>query len=191
MKKSADAKGSAAVPDDVARRIEGIMEKPPFWMDTPTEQPVSGVRETPQSYQNVSEAPETKGFVPIISWVQAGQWQEAEDMYQPGYADEFIPCPKHHSLHTYALRVQGDSMTAPVGRSYPEGAIIYVDPDQRGSASPGDRVIAKLKNSSSVTFKQLAQDGDRVYLRALNPHHPPLFDEFKILGKVIGMWVDD
>ncbi|MEX1669117.1 helix-turn-helix domain-containing protein [Zhongshania guokunii] len=149
---------------------------------------------TPKDQANkendVSQGPENRGFVPVISWVQAGQWHEADDPFQPGYAEELIPCPKPHSLQTYALRVQGDSMTAPIGRSYPEGAIIYVDPELRGGAIVGDRVIAKLKNEDRVTFKQLARDGDKMYLKALNPNHPPIFDEFRILGKIIGSWID-
>ncbi|WP_158249946.1 helix-turn-helix domain-containing protein [Zhongshania marina] len=140
---------------------------------------------------DVSSGPDTRGFVPVISWVQAGQWHEAEDLHQPGLAEKLIPCPKTHSRQTYALRVQGDSMTAPIGRSYPEGAIIYVDPELRGSVGIGDRIIAKLDKEDRVTFKQLASDGDKMYLKALNPSHPPIFDEFRILGKVIGSWIDD
>jgi SOS-response transcriptional repressor LexA len=140
---------------------------------------------------DVSSGPDTRGFVPVISWVQAGQWHEAEDLQQPGLAEKLIPCPKKHSRQTYALRVQGDSMTAPIGRSYPEGAIIYVDPELRGDVTIGDRIIAKLNKEDRVTFKQLASDGDKMYLKALNPNHPPIFDEFRVLGKVIGSWIDD
>lgn len=131
------------------------------------------------------------GKVPLISWVQAGDWAEAIDNFAPGDAERYLPCPKKHSASTYALKVQGDSMTAPHGRSYPEGCIIFVDPELRGSVSLGDRVVAKLNGHDAVTFKQLAADGNKQYLKPLNPQHSPIFDEFRILGKVIGMWVDE
>ena len=112
------------------------------------------------------------------------------DLDQTGEGETFIPCPKPHGFNTYALRVEGDSMTSPSGRSYPEGCVIYVDPEQN-NVVPGDRVIAKLASTQHVVFKQLASDGSRQYLKPLNPIHPPIFDEFEILGRVIGMWMDD
>ncbi len=139
---------------------------------------------------NVSPGPDTKGLVPLISGIQAGEWAEAIDLFEPYDAEALYPCPAPHGPHTYCLRVEGDSMTSPVGRSYPEGALIYVDPDQNCCA-PGDRVVAKRSGENGVTFKQLAKDGDRLYLKPLNPHHPPIFDEFKIIGKVIGMWMEE
>lgn len=129
--------------------------------------------------------------VPIISWVQAGSWEEATDTFHPGDADKYMQCPAPHSGQTFALRVEGDSMTSPTGKSYPSGAIIFVDPEQRGGASPGDRVIAKIKGDDKVTFKQLAEDRQGMYLKPLNPSHEPIYGEFSILGKVIGMWIDD
>ena len=148
--------------------------------------PLSKVTDT----RNVSPGPEIKGLVPLISSVQAGQWDEAIDVLEPYEADEVKFCMVPHGPHTYCLKVEGDSMTSPVGRSYPEKSLIFVDPDQR-SVMPGDRVIAKRSGENGVTFKQLAKDGDRLYLKPLNPNHPPIFDEFKILGKVIGMWMDE
>jgi SOS-response transcriptional repressor LexA len=37
-----------------------------------------------------------------------------------------------------------------------------------------------------INFKQFKMDGGRPYLKPLNPSHPNIFDEFKVLGKVIG-----
>lgn len=137
---------------------------------------------------NIAPGPEIRGLVPLISNVQAGSWGEAGDVYAVGDAEDWIPCPvKNYSNNTYALRVKGDSMTSPYGKSYPEGSIIFVDPQQNGCA-PGDRVIAKLPDQNDVTFKQLANDGVRNYLKPLNPHHPPFFGEFKIIGRVIGKY---
>jgi SOS-response transcriptional repressor LexA len=141
-------------------------------------------------YANTIQGPDNRGFVPVISWVQAGEWADAEDNFQPGEADEFLPCPVAHGMSTFALRIVGDSMTSPTGRSYPEGATIFVDPDQRGGVTTGDRVVAKINGESAVTFKVFIQEGDRRYLKPLNPQYPIITDEFRVLGKVIGMWLD-
>lgn len=138
----------------------------------------------------LAPGPIVQGMVPVISWVRAGKWHEASDPFEPGDAEYYLPCPSKHSRSTYALRVDGDSMTAPAGRSYPEGSVIFVDPEQNGCGG-GDRVIAKVKGRDGVIFKQLANDGGRPYLKSLNPQHPPIFDEFRVIGKVIGMWIPE
>ncbi|ODC01180.1 hypothetical protein A3197_01470 [Candidatus Thiodiazotropha endoloripes] len=137
---------------------------------------------------NVIAGPEVRGLVPLISWIQAGHWREAEDLYEPGDAELILPCPASHGIHTYALRVEGDSMTSPHGKSYPEGCIIFVDPDQRGGVVSGDRVIAKLVGDNAVTFKVYIEDAGRQFLRPLNTQYPPITEEFRLLGKVIGKW---
>jgi SOS-response transcriptional repressor LexA len=143
---------------------------------------------TPSALYNVSRGPHVKGYVPLISWVQAGVWSEAIDLYEPGEAEDVIPCPASHSMHSFALRVEGDSMTSATGKSYPPGSIIFVDPEQRGGVIPGDRVIAKLDGADKVTFKQLAEDRQGHYLMPLNPAHPAIYEKFSVLGKVIGKW---
>ena len=139
---------------------------------------------------SVSAGPDIRGHVPLISWVQAGSWNHAEDPLQPGDADEWLPCPASHSHRSYALRVRGDSMTSPHGKTYPEGCIIFVDPDQK-SPPNGARIIAKLSGSDEVTFKVLVMDAGRTWLKPLNPQHPPILEEFRVLGTVIGKWEDE
>lgn len=129
-----------------------------------------------------------RATVPLISWVQAGDWSEAVDPMEPGHAEDHFPSPAPHSKRAFALRVEGDSMTSPTGRSYPHGMILVVDPEQRGGVKPGDRVIAKLDGSNEVTFKQLAEDRQGLFLKPLNPASQPIYAEFHIIGKVIGAW---
>lgn len=137
-------------------------------------------------------APRTGGKVPLISWIQAGSWREAADPYQPGDADEWLECPAAHSDRAYALRVWGDSMTAPSGnsRTYPAGSIIFVEPLKRSPVN-GQRVIAKQRGSSKVTFKVFKQEDGRTWLQPLNPMHLPIHDEFKVLGTVIGSFLPE
>jgi SOS-response transcriptional repressor LexA len=134
-------------------------------------------------HANVHPGPDIKGCVPLISWVQAGVWNEAIDIYEPGYAEQWLPVLKNGSPHVYALRVQGDSMTAPHGKTYPEGTIIIVDPDLR-TPSSGQRVIAKLAGSNAVTFKVYIEEDGRRWLKPLNLQHQPIYDEFRVLGTV-------
>ena len=54
---------------------------------------------------NVSAAPDIKGRVPLVSWVQAGVWSEAVDIYEPGYAERWLPFIKNNGQNVFALRV--------------------------------------------------------------------------------------
>lgn len=138
------------------------------------------------SYDNVVAASiEMGGMIPVISWVQAGSADEAFDLTQPGAADEYVNSIGGGN-RVYGLHVRGNSMTAPEGvvPTFPEGYIIHVDPDQ--STKPNDFIIAKIVGENKVTFKQLKQ-GDEPYLLPLNPDHRPIYDEFRVLGKVIGV----
>ena len=140
---------------------------------------------------SVSPGPDLyRGRVPLISWAQAGMWTESTDIYEPGYAKEWPPVFQDGAARAYALRVEGDSMTATHGKSYPEGTIIVVDPDLRSPVS-GQRVIAKLSGSDLVTFKQYVEEDGRRWLRPLNPMHPPIHDPFVVLGTVVSKYEPD
>lgn len=143
------------------------------------------------SVQNTEPGPDSSGKVPLISWVRAGEWCEASDPFQPGDAERWLDCPVSHSQDTFALRVRGDSMTAPHGntRTYPEGCIIFVDPGRRLPVN-GDRVVACLDGSQEVTFKVYKNEDGRQWLQPLNPSHEPIREPFHVLGTVLGKWED-
>ena len=149
----------------------------------------SGTLNTRNVIPNTSPAPSVKGEVPVISWVQAGTWNEAMDCERQDDLN-YLPCISNHSECSFALRVRGDSMTAPYGKTYPEGCIIFVDPEIRMPSS-GDRIIAKVNGEAEVTFKVFMKEGEKIWLKPLNSQHPIITDEFKVLGKVIGKWEDD
>ena len=132
--------------------------------------------------------------VPLISWVTAGTWAMVSDPFQPGEAEEWLPCPVKHGPRAYCVRVRGDSMHNPNGRpSYAHGDIIFVDPDRE--AKPGDRVIVRLDDQAEATFKQLLVEDGRKMLKALNPDWSPRYIEINgnatITGVVIGKWVPE
>ena len=124
----------------------------------------------PTTRPNVAPAPSNKEkLYPVISWVHAGAWAEAVDLYQPGCADQWETTDSNVSDRSFWLKVVGDSMTALSGPSIPEGHLILVDPD----ATPinGSLVIAKLTDHQEVTFKKLVIDADHKYLKPLNPNY--------------------
>jgi len=124
--------------------------------------------------------------IPIISWVQAGEWQDIVNEFHPGDADEFIPVFKNVSDGTFALRITGYSM-AP---DFLPGDIIVVDPAV--PPETGRFVIAKVENGNNengeATFKQFVRDGNQVYLRPLNDKFETLNMtgiNFKVIGCVV------
>lgn len=110
-------------------------------------------------------------WLPLISWVQAGAFCEAIDIFEPGDAQEWFPISRTLSKHSYVLQVNGDSMTSDSGKSYPAGTYIFVDPERK--PENGSNVIVKDADGH-VTFKKLSIDGSRSYLVPLNTRYPIL-----------------
>lgn len=126
---------------------------------------------------NISPAPDIKGQVPLISSVPAGDFREAIDNLHPGDYERMIDVSVPVMAHTFALRVDGDSMEP----EFRHGDVIIVEPDMQ--AEHGDYVIAK--NGGDATFKQLWKEGADWYLKPLNDRYPikPLHDSL-IIGVV-------
>lgn len=140
---------------------------------------------------NVEPGPNISGKVPLISWVQAGAFCQAPDLFAPGDAEEWLLSVQKLGPHAYALRVNGDSMTAPYGRSYPDGCIIFVDPDC--PITNGCRVIAKLPDTNEATFKCYVEDAGKKFLKPLNPQYPTIeiTDTMLLCGVVKGYYMPD
>lgn len=142
---------------------------------------------------NVTPGPDIKTVYPLISWISAGTFCDAVDLFQPGDAEDWFPSTKKHSPHTYVLRVQGDSMVSPYPgqRTYLPGCLIFVDPER--SVTNGCRVIAKLPDQDAATFKCYTEDGGRRYLKPLNPQYPTIemTPDIQICGVVVSMSLDE
>lgn len=117
------------------------------------------------------------------------EWDQLTDKRARSLSPE-IPCPADHGPNTFATRVKDNTMTAQYGRSYPEGSIIYIDPDRAHEAKSGDRVFAMIEGKIP-SFKLYGEaDGER-YLQSINLQYPIITREFEITGLVIGMWVPE
>lgn len=126
----------------------------------------------PDASANTEPGPAIRGRVPLISWVQAGAFCQVTDEFQPGDAERWLLTTQNLGPHAYALRVKGDSMVNPIpgGHTYPEGSIVYVDPD--AAVTNGCRVIAKIPDADEATFKVYAEDAGKRWLKPLNPQYP-------------------
>ena len=114
---------------------------------------------------NTLPGPLLRGSVPLISWVQAGDWSEIIDNLQPGEGER-IETTWRASANAYALRVRGDSMEP----MFPNGVILIVEPNE--NPEPGKYVIVRQNGDTEATFKQLVQDGGTLYLKPLNDRYP-------------------
>lgn len=120
-------------------------------------------------------------YLPLISLVQAGVWTEIQEL--PPLDVELYPCPIKCSQHSFIVKVEGESMLP----RFEEGDLIYVDPEVQ--VENGSYVVARLDDENQATFKQLIIDGNKKYLKALNPDWPNKFVEINgnctIVGKVV------
>ncbi|GAA0476483.1 LexA family protein [Tatumella punctata] len=111
--------------------------------------------------------------VPLISWVQAGEWPDTGSPVIRSLHSETVLTTAVVSDLAFALTVCGDSMTNPTGApSIPEGSLIVVDPEvcTPGEAN-GKIVIARIEGSSEATLKKFVVDGPTKYLVPLNPNY--------------------
>lgn len=162
-------KNMIAIADLFKCRIEWLRDGTgPVYIDERNEPP------------NISPGPPILKKIPVISWVQAGEWSEVVDQFQPGYAEEWIDTTATNHPNAFALVVRGDSMEP----EFTDGDVITVDPGRE--AISGSYIIAK--NGDEATFKQLVIDGSSVFLKPLNPRYP-IKDmtgvEFRIIGVVV------
>ena len=114
--------------------------------------------------------------IPVLSWVQAGEWTESGSSVTIRDVTEWIFTTAAVSSSAFALRVRGDSMTNPTGApSIPEGSLVVVDPDCMASDDAnGKIVVAQLIGSTEATLKKYVVDGPLKYLVPLNPNYRPL-----------------
>lgn len=122
---------------------------------------------------------------PVLSSIKAGLWGEAVEPYSLKDIDQWLESDARIQGDAFWLKVDGDSMTAPVGLSVPDGTYVLFDTTR--DAINGSLVIAKLSESNEATFKRLVIDGGQKYLKGLNPQWPlvPINGNCRIIGVAV------
>lgn len=128
---------------------------------------------------NVSIGPKIQGFYPVLDWIQAGDWTSINAI-NPSDAERY-PCIVPCSSKTFALKVKGESMLP----KFEENELIFVDPEVQPVA--GKYVVAMLDDENEATFKQLIIDGNKKYLKAINPDWPVRFLEINGNCTIVGV----
>lgn len=87
-----------------------------------------------------------------------------------GSVSGYTSAPNSAGEGAFAYRVEGDSMDAPAGVSFPHGTLVIFDPDIK--AHNGDFILCSLPNEDKITFKRLIKDQHSYYLKSLNLRYP-------------------
>ncbi|MCX5700159.1 MAG: transcriptional repressor LexA [Candidatus Omnitrophica bacterium] len=117
--------------------------------------------------------------IPIIGTIMAGKPGLAYEEIQ-GYVDaDDLYLGRLGFDDVFALRVKGDSM---IDAGILEGDIAIIK--KRPDANNNDVVAALLANNE-VTLKRLRSKSGKFHLEAANANYPPIFEEFKVIGKLI------
>lgn len=183
-------KYSRSVGNAMARRVEKIFSLPHGWMDK-----LQVNQETEPEFHNpaidpflpqIAEMPITqRRKIPVISYVQAGNWCTLVDNFAPGDADEWVETSGKYSATTYALRVNGSSMQPTIN----DGAVIIVDPQAEWGHNK--IVVVRQNGDDDVTVKRLIKDGGTWFLKPDNDRFPimTMRDDAHICGVVVEMIV--
>lgn len=138
-------------------------------------------------FNNVVPASVVGHNIPVLSYVQAGNWCESQ-AYSGADGDiEYVNADVDDDSRAFAVWVQGSSMTP----EFNEGDLIIIDPDV--VPLPGDFVVAK-NGGEECTFKKYRprghkEDGSEIFeLVPLNEDYPTLRSEISpihIIGTMI------
>lgn len=172
---------SAANIDDVMRELAALSN---------TQSPQNGTSEAKAGFSNVEPAAIPQGTrVPILSYVQAGNWREiCEQATSFDGNVEYVTSSVDVGPCGFGLWLRGNSMTP----FFNEGDLIIVDPDE--APRPGDYVVAK-NGSEEATFKKyrprgIDENGKEVFeLVPLNDDYPPMHSDRQHI-EIIGVMVE-
>lgn len=102
--------------------------------------------------------------IPLLSWVQAGQFSDYQEIPRSWEKMVTSDCPDPQA---FALTVRGDSMEPKIF----EGDVVVVAPSRK--AELGTLVVARDINDG-VNVKLFTMDGENVQLSSYNTAYPPI-----------------
>jgi SOS-response transcriptional repressor LexA len=124
--------------------------------------------------------------IPVIRWQDISDWDKMHVLFSEKEPEDYVLNFGGFGEKCFALRVQGDSMKFSTSqKNFNEGDVIIVDPEKK--ADPGKYVVYTEKDSQNASFKQYVLDGNKEYLKPLNPQYPvmPLTENILIRGVVV------
>jgi repressor LexA len=126
------------------------------------------------------ELTERAGFkIPIIGTIVAGRPNLAYEEIQ-GYVDtDDLYLGRLGFEDVFALKVKGESM---IGAGILDGDIAVI---KKQPHAANNDIVAALMDNNEVTLKRLRSKSGRFHLEAANSNYPPIFEEFKVIGKLI------
>ena len=126
--------------------------------------------------QQPSDTEETDG-IPLLGRVAAGAPIEAiENIEHISLQSEF------GSDDTFALKVQGDSMT---GDGIFDGDYVVC---KRTQTAQNGKIVVAITDNENATVKRLYKESDRIRLEPSNPAYEPIFTQnCTIAGIVVGL----
>lgn len=121
--------------------------------------------------------------LPLVSYVQAGTFTEADNLLSPEGVLETITFDENISELGFALRVKGDSMEP----EFREGDTVIIDPAV--APLPGEFVVAK-NGDHEATFKKYRPKANGFFeLVPLNQDYPTIDSEHQAL-QIIGTMIE-
>lgn len=117
--------------------------------------------------------------IPIIGTIMAGAPNLAYEEIR-GYVhvdDLFLGRLSFDDV--FALRIKGDSM---IDAGIMDGDIAVI---KKQANAENKEIVAALLDNNEVTLKRLRRKPGKYYLEAANLNYPPIFEEFKLIGKLI------
>ncbi len=130
----------------------------------------------------------TASDLPVIDYVQAGDWTMPVDPYAKGEGMAVVHPATRVSPKAFALEIRGNSMEP----EFREGDRVIVDPAV--SPLPGDFVVAKLDDAHEATFKKYRPlgtgKGAAIELVALNPDWPALRIDGRNPGRIVATMIE-
>lgn len=137
--------------------------------------------------QRPASTDQPTGKLPVISWSEAGNWDETMKTLNLRDDIQYIECP---FAGDFVLRVVGDSMFNPGSKpSLEDGEYVYID--TKGELAHRKVVVVLRKGDKVPSLKQLLMETDgTAMLHVLNPAWPnryvPLDADSTIVGVVTG-----
>ena len=117
--------------------------------------------------------------IPLMGYVPDGSSFEVfEDLGEEVEIPEWM-MSRAGELH--ALRVVGDSMK---DAYIQEGDIVII---KKCLQAESNEMVIAIMEDHSITLKRLKKDGQKAWLVPENPDYKPIFDPFRIAGKVISV----